>query len=154
MPVNNTGPETEPSSNEFLGNTPEEKRIAFHRLVGRVANVIRGEGKKARALRASEGGPNTRQLEEFEQRVLSAALALAEKAELHEILARVNEGAAKPSGDSAVYFTLSRLDGEGFVVFDYIAETESAKGKVLFRVTEDGERVLREAQFNKMWGGI
>src|SRR5438132_788028 len=61
-----------------------------------------------------------------------------------EITARVNESASKPSGDSAVYFTLSRLDGECFILFDYIEATETQKGKVLFKVTEEGERVLAE----------
>ena len=65
--------------------------------------------------------------------------------ELAEITARVNESASKPSGDSAVYFTLSRLDGEGFILFEYIQATETQKGKVLFKVTEEGERVLRGA---------
>ena len=141
--MNNSGPRTDefPES-EYPTRTPEEQRITFHRLVGRVANVIRAEGKKALARRASEGVPNTRPLEEFEQRVLSAALALAGQGELQEIQARVNQGAEKPSGDTAVYFTLSRLDGEGFIRFENIEATETEKGKVLFKVTEDGERVL------------
>jgi hypothetical protein len=131
------------SSNE---RTAEEQRITFHRLVGTVAKVIRAEGKKARAQRTSHGGPNTRPLEEFEQKVLAAALALAGQGELAEITARVNQGAAKPSGDSAVYFTLSRLDGEGFISFQYIEATETQKGKVLFKVTDDGESVLADSE--------
>jgi hypothetical protein len=128
--------------------TAEEQRITFHRLVGRVANAIRSEGKKARARRTSQGGPNTRPLEEFEQKVLAAALGLAGQGELSEITARVNQGAAEPSGDSAVYFTLSRLDGEGFIAFEYIEATETEKGKVLFKVTEDGESVLADSKRN------
>ena len=107
--------------------------------------MIRAEGKKARARRTSQGEPNTRPLEEFEQRVLAATLALAGQGELAEITARVNASASKPSGDSAVYFTLSRLDGEGFILFEYIQATETQKGKVLFKVTGEGERVLRGA---------
>ena len=141
--MNNSGPRTDEfSEHEYPTRTPEEQRITFHRLVGRVANVIRAQGKKALARRTSEGVPNTRPLEEFEQRVLAAALALAGQGELQEIQARVNQGAEKPSGDAAVYFTLSRLDGEGFIRFEYIEATETEKGKVLFKVTEDGERVL------------
>ena len=128
--------------------TAEEQRITFHRLVGRVANMIRAEGKKARAQRMSQGGANTRQLEEFEQKVLAAALALAGQGELSEIKARVNRGAAEPSGDSAVYFTLSRLDGEGFISFQYIEATETEKGRVFFKVTADGESVLADSKRN------
>jgi hypothetical protein len=128
--------------------TAEEQRITFHRLVGRVANAIRGEGKKARALRTSQGGPNTRPLEEFEQKVLAAALELAGQGELAEITARVNQGVAERSVDSSVYFTLSRLDGEGFVTFEYIETTETEKGKVLFKVTADGESVLADSKRN------
>jgi hypothetical protein len=130
--------------------TAEEDRITFHRLVGTVAKVIRAEGKKARAQRTSHGGPNTRPLEEFEQKVLAAALELAGQGELSEINARVNQGAAEPSGDSAVYFTLSRLDGEGFISFQYIEATETEKGKVLFKVTEDGESVLADSKRNSL----
>ena len=128
--------------------TAEERRITFHRLVGRVAKAIRNEGRKARARRTSQGGPNTRPLEEFEQKVLEEALALAGQGELAEITARVNHGAAKRSVDSAVYFTLSRLDGEGFVTFEYIEATETEKGKVLFKVTGDGESVLADSKQN------
>jgi len=143
MPVNNSEPRTDEFSEpEYPTRTPEERRITLHKLVGRVANVIRAEGKKARARRASEGGPNTRPLQEFEHRVLAAALALAGEGELQEIQARVNQGAEKPSGDTEVYFTLSRLDGEGFIRFEYIGATETEKRKVLFKVTEDGERAL------------
>ena len=133
------------SESEYPTRTPEEQHITFHRLVGRVANVIRAEGKKARAQRTSQGGPNTRPLEEFEQRVLAAALELAGQGELADINARVNESVSEPPGDTAVYFALSRLDGEGFVVFEYIQATETGKAKVLFKVTEDGERVLADA---------
>jgi hypothetical protein len=144
MPVNDSKPRTDEfSESEYPTRTPEERRITFHKLIGRVANVIRAEGKKARVRRTSDGGPNTRSLEEFEQKVLAAALALAGQGELADITARVNQGAEKPSGDSAVYFTLSRLDGEGFVRFVYTDATETGKAKVLFQVTEDGERVLR-----------
>ena len=125
--------------------SPEEQRITFHRLVKRVSDTIRAQGMKARAERTSLGGANTRPLEGFEQRVLAATLALAGQGELAEITAQVNQSASKPSGDSAVYFTLSRLDGEGFILFEYIQATETQKGKVLFKVTEEGERVLRGA---------
>jgi DNA-binding PadR family transcriptional regulator len=69
---------------------------------------------------------------------------------LSEINARVNQGAAEPSGDSAVYFTLSRLDGEGFISFQYIEATKTEKGKVLFKVTEDGESVLADSKRNSL----
>lgn len=128
--------------------TAEEQRITFHRLVGAVAKAIRGEGKKARALRTSQGRPNTRPLEEFEQKVLEAALALAGQGELSGITALANEGAAERSGDSSVYFTLSRLDGEGFIRFEYIEATETEKGRVLFKVTADGESVLADSKRN------
>jgi len=137
MFVSNAG-----SENEYPTGTPEERHITFHKLVGRVANVIRDQGKKARAERTKQGGPNTRPLEEFEQKVLAATLALGGQGQLHEIDARANEGAAKPSGDTATYFTLSRLDGEGFVIFDYIRKPDGGTEKVLFKVTEDGERLL------------
>ena len=76
---------------------------------------MRSEGVKARSKRTGQGGPNTRPLEELEQKVMTAALALAGQGELAEITARVNQNASKPSGDSAVFFTLSRLEGEGFI---------------------------------------
>ena len=132
------------SEKEYPVGTPEERWITFHRLIGKVANVIRAEGKKARAQRANEGRPNTRPLEEFEQKILAAALAFKGQGELADITTMVNQSAPEPSGDSAVYFTLSRLDGEGFVLFEYIEATETGKAKVFFKVTSDGERVLNQ----------
>ncbi len=125
--------------------SPEEQRITFHRLVKRVSDTIRAQGMKARAKRTSLGGANTRPLEGFEQRVLAATVALAGQGELAEITAQVNQSASKPSGDSAVFFTLSRLEGEGFISSEYIGATETEKAKVLFKVTEEGECVLADA---------
>jgi hypothetical protein len=123
--------------------TAEETRIRFHQLVKRMADTMRSEGVKARSLRTSQGGPNTRPLKEFEQQVMTAALALAGQGELAEITARVNQ---KPTGDSAVFFTLSRLEGEGFISSEWIRPTETETGKLLFKVTEEGESVLAAAE--------
>jgi hypothetical protein len=127
------------------GRATEEQRIRFHRLVKTVADTIRAQGEKARAQRASLGQANKRPLEGFEQRVLTAMLALGGEGELAAITARANEGAEKPSGDSAVLFTLSRLEGEGFTSYKYVRATEAGKAKVLFNVTDDGEAVLADA---------
>jgi hypothetical protein len=123
----------------------EENRIRFHRLVKRVSDIIRSEGMKARAKRTSQGGENTRPLEKFERKVMAATLALDGKGELDEITAQVDHGESKPSGTSGVFFTLSRLEGEGFISSEYIRATETEKAKVFFKVTEEGERVLAKA---------
>jgi hypothetical protein len=128
-----------------LERTAEEQWITFHRLVKKVSDIIRSEGTKARAKRTSQGGANLRPLERFERNVMTATLALAGKGELAEITAQVDHGASKPSGDSGVFFTLSRLEGEGFISSEYIRATETEKAKVLFKVTEEGECVLAEA---------
>ena len=135
-----------PENSDYASQTPEEQRITFHRLVKRVSDVIIDQGKKARAERTSNGGSNTRPLEAFEEKVLAATLALAGQGELAEITARVNESAEKPAGDTSVFFTLSRLEGEGFITYKVIRESETEKRKVLFIVTEDGERVLADAR--------
>jgi hypothetical protein len=63
------------------------------------------------------------------------------KGELEEITAQVDHGASKPSGASGVYFTLSRLEREGFISSEYIRATDTEKAKVFFKLTEAGERV-------------
>ena len=128
-----------------LERTVEEQRITFHRLVKKVSDIIRSQGMKARAERTSQGGANTRPLERFERKVMAATLELAGKGELAEITAQVDHGASKPSGTSGVFFTLSRLEGEGFISSEYIRATETEKAKVLFKVTEEGECVLADA---------
>jgi len=141
MPVNNG----ERERDELSSRTPEEQHITFHRLVKQVSDIIRSEGMKARAKRTSQGGPNTRPLERFERKVMAATSELAGKGELDQITAQVDYGASKPSGTSGVYFTLSRLEGEGFISSEYIRATETEKAKVFFKVTEEGERVLAKA---------
>lgn len=130
---------------ESLTRTAEENRIEFHRLVKKMSDIIRSQGMKARAERTSQGGPNMRPLERFERKVMAATLELAGKGELDQITAQVDHGESKPSGTSGVYFTLSRLEGEGFISSEYIRPTETEKGKVFFKVTEEGERVLAKA---------
>jgi len=124
----------------------EEQRIRFHQLIKQVSDTFRSQGVKAREERTRLGGPNMRPLEDLEQKVLAVTLALAGQGELAEITARVDRGALKPTGDSSVYFTLSKFEGEGFIGSKYIRATESEKAKVLFKVTEDGESVLAEAE--------
>ena len=121
----------------------EEQRITFHRLVKKVSDIIRSEGMKARAERTRQGGPNMRPLEKFERKVMAATLELAGKGELDEITARADQGTSE--GTSGAYFTLSRLEGEGFISSQYIRASESEKAKVFFKVTEEGERVLAKA---------
>src|SRR5439155_20238674 len=75
----------------------------------------------------------------------AATLELARKGERDEITAQANQGASESSGTSGVYFTLSRLEGEGFISSEYIRATETEKAKVFFKVTEEGERVLAKA---------
>ena len=128
-----------------LERTMEEQRITFHRLVKKVSDIIRSQGMKARAERTSQGGANTRPLERFERKVMAATLELAGKGELAEITAQVDHGASKPSGTSGVFFTLSRLEGEGFISSEYVQATETEKAKVFFKVTGEGERVLAKA---------
>lgn len=130
---------------EAEASKADEQRIRFHQLIKQVADTIRSEGAKAREERTRLGGPNMRPLEELEHKVLAVTLALAGQGELAEITARVDEGAPEKSGDSGVFFTLSKFEGEGFIVSKYIRATETEKGKVLFKVTEEGESVLAEA---------
>ena len=125
--------------------TEEEQRITFHRLVKKVSDIIQSEGMKARAERTRLGGPNMRPLEKFEQKVMAATLEFAGKGELAQITAQVDHGASNPARTSGVYFTLSRLEGEGFISSEYIPATETEQAKVLFKVTEEGERVLAKA---------
>jgi putative addiction module CopG family antidote len=131
---------------EAEASTAEEQRIRFHQLIKRVSDAIRSQGVKAREERTRLGGPNTRPLEELEHKVLAATLALAGQGELAEITARVDQGAPEKSGDSGVYFTLSKFEGEGFITSKYIRATETEQAKVLFKVTEDGESVLAKAE--------
>ena len=123
--------------------TSEENWIRFHQLIKKMADAIRSQGVKAREERTRLGGPNTRPLEEFEQKVLAATLALAGQGELAEITARVG---SKPTEDSAVFFMLSKFEGEGFVESKYIRATGTEKAKVLFKVIGEGESVLAEAE--------
>lgn len=125
----------------------EEQRIQFHQLVKKVSDMVRSQGTKAREERRRLGVPNTRPLEEVEHKVLAATFALGGQGELAEITARVDQGAPEKSGDSGVYFTLSKFEGEGFITSKYIRTPEPEKAKVLFKVTEDGERVLVEADY-------
>jgi DNA-binding PadR family transcriptional regulator len=127
-------------------STAEEQRIRFHQLIKRVSDTIRSLGAKAREERTRGGGPNMRPLEELEHKVLAATLVLAGQGELAEITARVDQGAPKKSGDSGVYFTLSKFEGEGFITSKYTRATENENAKVLFKVTEEGESVLAEAE--------
>lgn len=123
--------------------TSEENWIRFHQLIKKMADAIRSQGVKAREQRAKLGGPNTRPLEEFEQKVLAATLALAGQGELAEITARVG---SKPTEDSGVFFTLSKFEGEGFVESKFIRATETEKGKLIFKVTGEGESALADAE--------
>ena len=147
MPVNNGKRERDELSKRSadLSRTAEEQRITFHRLVKKMSDLIRSEGMKARAQRTSQGSANMRDLERFERKVMAATLALAGQGELEEITAQVDHGASKPSGTSGVFFTLSRLEGEGFISSEYIRATETEKAKVFFKVTGEGERVLAQA---------
>lgn len=53
--------------------------------------------------------------------------------------------ASNQSGDSAAFFTLSRLEGEGFISSKYIRPTGTEKAKVLFKVTDEGQCVFADA---------
>lgn len=121
----------------------EEQRIKFHQLVKKMADMLRSQGVKAREERTKLGGPNTRPLEDFEVKVLASTLALDGQGELAEITARVG---SKPTEDSAVFFTLSKLEGEGFIESKWIGATETEKGKLLFKVTGEGESVLADEE--------
>ena len=61
------------------------------------------------------------------------------------ITAQVDAGTEKHSGDSAVLFTLSRLEGEGFTTFQRVPATETEKVKIFFMITDDGEALLADA---------
>jgi hypothetical protein len=124
--------------------SPEERGTGFHRLIKKVSDTIRNQGMKARVQRTRLGGANTRPLWEFERRVMTATLALAGKGELAGITAQVTQSAAKPAGDSAVFFTLSRLEGEGFISPEYIRASETEKAKVLYSVTGEGAYAMKQ----------
>jgi putative addiction module CopG family antidote len=124
----------------------EQQRIQFHQLIKKVSDMVRSQGVKAREERTRLGGPNVRPLEDVEHKVLAATLALGGQGELAEITARVDQSTPKKSGDSGVYFTLSKFEGEGFIQSKYIRATETETAKVLFKVTEDGESVLAAAE--------
>ncbi len=90
----------------------------------------------------------TRYLGEFEQLVLLATLRLRGQAYGPAIAAELEERAGRRVSRGALYGTLDRLEGKGFLNWTMESGTEERSGQPLrrFQVTESGLATLRAAQ--------
>jgi len=87
-------------------------------------------------------------LGEFEQIVLIALLRLGRTAYGMAVRREIEERTGRQVSIGAVYATLQRLEGKGFVA-SFTGEPTAARGgraKRFFRIEADGERSLRRSQ--------
>lgn len=89
-----------------------------------------------------------RYLGEFEQLVLLATLRLRGQAYGPAIAAELEERAGRRVSRGALYGTLDRLEGKGFLTWSVDPGTEERSGQPLrlFRVTETGLAALRSSR--------
>jgi PadR family transcriptional regulator PadR len=87
-------------------------------------------------------------LGEFEQLVLLAALRLRGQAYGPAIAAELEERAGRRVSRGALYGTLDRLAGKGFLTWILASGTEERSGQPLrlFRVTESGLEAIRSSR--------
>src|SRR6185369_17930479 len=104
-------------------------------------------------------------LGQFEQLVLSAILALGDKAYGVTIHEKVEEISAKSISLGAVYVTLDRLEDKGFII-SWLSDPTPERGgrsKRHYQLQALGERALQEAiasaqrmvaVVEELWGGL
>jgi DNA-binding PadR family transcriptional regulator len=87
-------------------------------------------------------------LGEFEQLVLLATLRLEEQAYGPGIAAELEERAGRKVSRGALYGTLDRLEGKGFLAWTEDEGTAERSGQPLrlFQVTEEGLEALRASR--------
>jgi PadR family transcriptional regulator, regulatory protein PadR len=95
---------------------------------------------------------------EFEQMVLLAALRLGDEAFALRIIRELDREAGRAVSRGALYKTLERMEGKGWVVWSTEEATPDRGGhpRRRFRVTAEGIEVLRtsrEALF-RLWDGL
>ena len=95
---------------------------------------------------------------EFEQMVLLAALRLREEAYALRIIRELDREAGRAVSRGALYKTLERMEGKGWVVWSTEESTPERGGhpRRRFAVTAEGIEVLRasrEALF-RLWDGL
>lgn len=88
-------------------------------------------------------------LGEFEQLVLLAALRLADEAYAPGIARELEERAGRQVSRGALYGTLDRLEGKGFLSWSEDPGTAERSGQPLrrFRLTEAGLAALRSSRW-------
>ena len=123
-------------------STPSEEdlKLTHDSVLQRLGDAIRLDGRQERQFLQSAGIERKRALADFEQRVLAATLQLQGEGEATGIAAKVRESLAEPSGTAAVFFTLNRLEGEGFI------SSSRESSKRFFKFTGEGERALALAR--------
>jgi PadR family transcriptional regulator len=97
-------------------------------------------------------------LGEFEQIVLIALLRLGRTAYGMAVRREIEERTGRQVSIGAVYSTLQRLEGKGYVT-SFTGEPTAARGgraKRFFRIEADGERSLQRAQeaIDRMMEGL
>lgn len=97
-------------------------------------------------------------LGEFEQMVLLAVLRLEDRAHVTDIAEELERRARRDVSRGALYTTLDRLEGKGYVRWEIEAHTSEKKGsrKRRFEVTPAGVEALitsREALLD-LWDGL
>lgn len=97
-------------------------------------------------------------LGEFEHLTLLAVLRLGEEAYGAKIQRELEDQAGRAASVSAVYITLTRLEGKGLVM-SWMGEPTEARGgksKRHFKATLAGLRALNESRKRliRMWNGV
>lgn len=98
-------------------------------------------------------------LGEFEQLVLLAILNLDNDAAALDLRDRLNQVAGRRISRGALYRTLDRMDGKGWVAWSLDREDVPERGghpRRRFRVTKEGLEVLRasRAMLMDLWDGL
>lgn len=97
-------------------------------------------------------------LGEFEQLALLAVLRLGERAHGAGIQAELERTAGRDASISAIYITLTRLEGKGMVA-SWLGEPDEVRGgkaRRFFRVEPAGALALSRSrgQLLRMWDGL
>ena len=95
---------------------------------------------------------------EFEQMVLLAVLQVGEDGYALAVRREIQEKAQRPVSRGALYRTLDRLEGKGFLAWDLEEESPERGGhpRRRFRVTEAGVAALRTSRqaLSNLWDGL
>ena len=97
-------------------------------------------------------------LGEFEQMVLLAILRLRDQAFALAIIRELDQEAGRAVSRGALYKTLERMEGKGYVTWSTEASTPERGGhpRRLFNVTPVGVEVLRTSReaLTRLWDGL